>query len=154
MKSMPMLIALVLTTLPAAAALAHDVAQSAAVATETDVGKTGTGTGTGTGTVVASTGPSPWTLQARSSSISSPRTMTVTAVIPADLDAVSETTASYTVPLSSSDPACTLPESVTLQWSSAAGALGSVQVDCAKVSSNRTVTITGGTASTSFTLMR
>ena len=94
------------------------------------------------------------TLAVKSSSIASPGSNTATALIAADQSATSEATASYTVPVSSSDAACAVPESVTLQWSSSAGAMSSFAVDCAKVSSNRTVTITAGNASTSFTLKR
>lgn len=126
-----------------------------------DVGHTGTDTltgsqptddvgHTGTDTVVMSGRPSPWTLSATSSAISSPGSNTVTVTLLADPE--SGGAASYTVPLSSSAAACTLPASVALDWTPDAGGMASFQVDCAKVTRRTTVTITGGTASTSFTL--
>jgi hypothetical protein len=95
-------------------------------------------------------GPSPWTLSAPSSSISSPGSNTVAVTMPANAEASGD--ASYTVPLSSSVAACTVPASVVLDWTPSAGGSTSFQVDCAKVSKRTTVTITGGTATTSFTL--
>lgn len=122
-----------------------------------DVGHTGTDTATSgtplptdqvghTGTDTRTSGPSPWTLSATSTAISSPGSNTVTVTLLADAQAG----ASYTVPLSSSAAPCTVPASVTVDGT--AGGSTSFQVDCAQVSKRTTVTITGGTASTSFTL--
>ena len=166
MKSMNMLI--VLSLLGAPAAVLAQSAQTAPIGTGTDVGRTGTDSATattGTSTDVGRTGTDsmlaaapapllPMTLAVKSSAITSPGSNTATALMAADQGSTSDATASYTVPVSSSDAACTVPESVTLQWSSSAGAMSSFAVDCAAVSSNRTVTITAGNASTSFTLKR
>lgn len=122
-----------------------------------DVGHTGTDTAvtptpvtddvghTGTDTMTTPAGPSPWTLSAKPGTISSPGSTTITVTMPAG----GEGGGSYAVPLSSSTPDCTVPESVDLTWSSAGGT-ASFKVDCAKVASKQQVTITGGTTSTSF----
>jgi hypothetical protein len=112
----------------------------AATSGSTDVGHTGTDTRT------APTGPSPWTLSAESSTISSPGSNTITVTLLADAGAGGD----YTVPLSSSAAACMVPASIALDGTT--GGKASFQVDCAQVARRTTVTITGGTASTSFTL--
>lgn len=145
---------------PADTDVGHTGTDTLTAPTDTDVGHTGTDTLTTptqttvghTGTDTLTTGPSPWTLSAKSSTISSPGSVAITVVMPASSQGGDASAASYTVPLASSDPACTVPASVTLDWSSTTGGLASFDADCSKVAKRTVVTITGGTASTSFTL--
>lgn len=141
-------------------------AQTASVPVD-DVGHTGTDTAviqtvptdgvghTGTDTMTASAPYTPaLSLQANSSSMVGPNTMKVTAILSADPSATTATTASYTVPLASSDPACTVPASVTVTWTSTTGGLASFSATCSKVTANTTITISSGSASTHFSLNR
>lgn len=131
-----------------------------------DVGKTGTGTGTvvsgtdavgntgtGTGTRVASPAPMPITMSATNTTMTSNTSQTITVSTQADPDAMEPTYGSQIVPLSSSSSACKVPASVELPWTSSEGGVATFQVSCGKApGKGTTVTITGGTASTSFTL--
>jgi len=116
-------------------------------------GLTRTGTGTGTRTEALMAAASPWTLQAQHASITGPSSNTITLLLPADPNAAADATATYTVTLSSSDSACTVPGSVQLTWMAATGGSSIFVVDCAAVASDTTVTITGGTATASFDLL-
>ena len=120
------------------------------------------GTGTGTRTLQATApveasmttaAPSPWTLQAKSGSVSSPGSNTITLVLPGDSAAAQGATATYTVALSSSDGACSVPAAVELTWVAATGGSSVFVVECAAVSSDRNVTITAGTATAGFDLL-
>jgi len=120
------------------------------------------GTGTGTRTLQATApveasmavaAPSPWTLQAKSGSVTSPGTNTITLILPGDPAAASGATATYTVALSSSDGACAVPAAAELTWVAATGGSSVFVVDCAAVPSDRNVTITAGTATASFDLL-
>jgi hypothetical protein len=96
---------------------------------------------------------SPWTLEAQSASVVGPGSNTITLMLPADASAAPDATATYTVALSSSDSACTTPASAELTWMAATGGSSKFIVECAAVASDRNVTITGGTATTSFDLL-
>ena len=61
-------------------------------------------------------------------------------------DAPIEANGAYDVPLTSSDDACTVPDFVTLTWSSTDGGTASFVVTCSAVRVNRQVTITAGNA--------
>ena len=120
------------------------------------------GTGTGTRTLQATAPveasmavalPSPWTLQAKSSSVASPGSNTITLILPSDAGAAPGATATYTVALSSSDSACAVPAAAELTWVAATGGSSIFVVDCAAVPSDRKVTITGGTATAEFDLL-
>jgi hypothetical protein len=128
-----------------------DTAVSGTVPTD-DVGHTGTDTVTTTTTTAPP--PTPHlSLQPASSSMVGPNTMKVTAIMSADPSAPSASY-SYSVPLASSDPSCTLPASVNVDWTSAQGGMASFAVTCAKVSVTKTVTISSGSATASFSLKR
>lgn len=130
------------------------------------VGKTGTGTGTvvsgtdsvgntgtGTGTRVMSAAPMPVTLSATNTSMTSNTSQAVTVSTQANPGALEATYGTQTVPLSSSSSLCKVPASVDLAWTSAEGGVTTFQVSCGRApSKGQVVTITGGTASTSFTL--
>lgn len=143
-----------------------DTAVSEPIATD-DVGHTGTDTAvsgtiptddvghTGTDTVMATAPATPaLSLQPGSSSMVGPGSMKVTAVMLPDPNATTASTKTFTVPLSSSDPACTVPASVDLVWSSTVGGTAAFAADCSKVSANKTITISSGGTSASFTLTR
>jgi len=116
-------------------------------------GLTRTGTGTGTRTEASMMAASPWTLAAQHGSITGPGSNTITLLLPADPNAAADATVTYTVTLSSSDSACTVPGSVQLTWMAATGGSSKLIVECAAVDSDRNVTITGGTATASFDLL-
>lgn len=127
------------------------------------VGNTGTGTGTeaigntgtGTGTegVVMTSAPLAISLSAQNSWMNSNNSQPITVSVVVGSDDVAVTSGTETIPLSSSNPACTVPASVDLAWNSKAGGMTTFQVTCGKISGKaQTVTITGGSASTSFTL--
>lgn len=131
------------------------------------VGKTGTGTGTivgstesvgntgtGTGTRVASgQAPMPVTLSATNTRMTSNTSQAVTVSTQANPDAIDASYGAEIVPLSSSSTLCKVPASVDLAWTSAEGGVTTFQVSCGKApSKGQVVTITGGMASTSFTL--
>jgi hypothetical protein len=116
-------------------------------------GLTRTGTGTGTRTEALMMAASPWTLEAQQGSVTGPGSNTITLLLPADPNAAADATATYTVTLSSSDSACTVPASVELTWMAATGGSSKFIVECAAVDSARNVTITGGTATASFDLL-
>lgn len=107
---------------------------------------------TGTGTRLLSTAPLGTKLVAQSNSVVSPGSNTITLMLPADASAEPGSTVTYTVALTSSDEACTVPASVDLTWYAATGGSSLFVVDCAAVPSDRKVTITGGTATASFDL--
>ncbi len=112
-----------------------------------------TGTGTGTSTVVMSSAPIAISLSAQNSWMSSNNSQPITVSAVVGSDSVDVTSGTQTVPLSSSHPACTVPASVDLAWNSREGGMATFQVTCSKISGKaQTVTITGGNASTSFTL--
>jgi hypothetical protein len=124
-------------------------------------GGTGTGavvddrdtlTRAGTGTGAALMSASPWTLAATESSVTGPGTNTISVDIAADPTSTSTATTIYTVPLSSSDAACSVPGSVKVAWTASAGGHASFKADCAAVPTTLTVTITGGTATADFEL--
>ena len=153
MKTIPVLLAFVLlaaTTFDVRAQSAQSVeptteeevghtgTDTATVSTEEDVGHTGTDTATvpvPTGENVGHTGPdtrvpdgpSPWTLVAKSSSIASPGSVVVSVTMPADAGSQSAGE-SFTVPLTSSEPACVLPESVTLDWTASGGGKSAIML--------------------------
>ena len=146
MKTLPVLVAFL-----ALAASPLVAAQSATVPTD-DVGHTGTDTVTAT-TATAAYTPT-LSLQATSSSMVGGNTMKVTAIMSANPTATTATTTSFTVPLASSDPVCTVPASVSVTWTSTTGGLASFPVSCGKVSADKTIKISSGSAATSFTLKR
>jgi hypothetical protein len=143
-----------------------DTAVTQTVPTD-DVGHTGTDTAvtqtvptddvghTGTDTMTAAAAPSTprLSLQTASSSMVGPNTMRVTAVMSADPSAPAASY-SYSVPLASSDPACTVPASVDVSWTSAQGGMATFAVTCTKVSTNKTITISSGMTVASFSLNR
>ena len=126
-----------------------DTAVSGTIPTD-DVGHTGTDTMT---SAAPSSAPAV-SLQANSSSMVGPNTMKVTAIIAADPNSTSTATLSASLPLASSDPACTVPASVDITWTASQGGLVSFSATCAKVSANKTITISSGSSSTSFSLNR
>jgi hypothetical protein len=142
-----------------------DTATTQTVPTD-DVGHTGTDTATtqavptddvghtGTDTMTATVAPPPLSLQAGSSSMVGPNTMKVTAIISADPNSTSTAGQSYSAPLASSDPACTVPASVSVNWTSSQGGTASFSATCAKVTADTTITISSGSAKTSFVLKR
>jgi hypothetical protein len=97
--------------------------------------------------------PSPWTLQAKSGTVTSPGSNTITLILPSDAGAAPGATKTYTVALSSSDSACAVPAAVELTWVAATGGSSMFIVECAAVPSDRKVTITGGTATADFDLL-
>ena len=129
-----------------------------------DIGSTGTGTGTndigstGTGTgTVQSTAPSTTTvsspavsLVSRSTSLRTPGSMQVTVTLAANPGS-SDPPRDIVVPLASSSASCVVPASVIVGWTAAAGGTTSVNVACSKAGA-QTVTISSGTASTSFSV--
>ena len=133
-----------------------------------DIGSTGTGTGTigstgtGTGTTdVGSTGTGTGTLQAapyeptvtlatRATSLRTPGTLQVQVSLAAEASLDPPQARSITVDLASSSSACTVPASVSVDWSSAAGGSATFAVTCRKAG-GQTVTISSGAASVSFT---
>lgn len=131
------------------------------IGASTDDQLTRGGSGTGTRTLEATTpveasvaaAPSPWTLEARSGSVTSPGSNTITLILPADAGAAPGATATYTVALSSSDSACAVPAASELTWIAATGGSSVFVVDCAAVPSDRNVTISAGTATASFDLL-
>jgi hypothetical protein len=119
-------------------------------------GVRGTGTGTGTRTAVMAAPAmlaSPWTLEAQSASVVGPGSNTITLLLPGDPNATADATATYSVALSSSDPACAVPDSVDLTWMAATGGSSKFIVECSAVAADTNVTITGGTATASFDLL-
>lgn len=112
-----------------------------------------TGTGTGTDAIVMTSAPPVVSLSAQYSSMNSGNSqpITLSAVVGAQTAEVTSGTA--TIALSSSNAACKVPASVDLAWNSTQGGMTTFQVTCSKISGKaQTVTITGGGASTSFTL--
>ncbi len=146
-----------------------DTAQTATVPTD-DVGHTGTDTAvsgtiptddvghTGTDTVTTTMASAPaapaMSLQSASSSMVGPNTMKVTAIISADPNSTSTVNLSYTAPLASSDPACAVPASVTVNWTASQGGIASFAATCSKVTADKVITVSSGTAKSSFTLKR
>ena len=130
------------------------------------VGKTGTGTGTvvgstesvgntgtGTGTRVMTAAPMPVTLSATNTSMTSNTSQAVTVSTQANPDAIDASYGTEIVSLSSSSSLCKVPASVDLSWTSAEGGVTTFEVSCGKApGKGQVVTITGGMASTSFTL--
>lgn len=128
-----------------------DTAVTQTVPTD-DVGNTGTDTMT---TTMASAPSAPaMSLQATSSSMVGPNTMKVTAIISADPNSTSTAGLSYSAPLASSDPACTVPASVTVTWTASQGGTASFSATCSRVTADKAITISSGNASASFTLKR
>jgi hypothetical protein len=117
-----------------------------------DVGHTGTDTVTTT--MAAPASAPPLSLQAASSSMVGPNTMKVTAIISASPNSTSTVGLGYSAPLASSDPACTVPASVDLSWTSSRGGTAAFSATCTKVSADKTITISSGSASTHFVLKR
>ena len=75
--------------------------------------------------------------------------MQVTVVLAADPSLGPAQVREVVVPLASSNAACTLPGSVTVAWNSADGGIATVDVACGRT--RGTVTVSSGSASTSFT---
>lgn len=112
-----------------------------------------TGTGTGTVTMMSSAAPMPVTLSATNTTMTSNTSQEITVSTQANPDAIEATSGVETVPLSSSTSTCKVPASVDLPWTSTEGGAVTFTVSCGRVSGKgQTVTITGGTASTSFIL--
>jgi hypothetical protein len=126
-----------------------DTATTQTVPTD-DVGHTGTDTVT----MAMPSATPPLSLQAASSSMVGPNTMKVTAIMSADPMSTSTAGLSYSAPLASSDPACTVPASVDVNWTASQGGTASFAVTCSKVAADKTITISSGSASTSFVLKR
>ncbi len=129
-----------------------DSVGSSGTGTGTDsVGNTGTGTGTNSAAMTSA--PLTISLSAQYSSMSSNRSQPITVLAVLGSDSAEVTSGTETIPLSSSNSACKVPVSVDLAWNSTVGGMTTFQVTCSKISGKaRTVTITGGSASTSFTL--
>lgn len=108
----------------------------------------------GTGTRLLSAAPSGTELVAQSSSVASPGSNTITLKLAADPSAPAGKTVTYTVTLSSSESACTVPASVDLTWYAATGGSSIFVVDCAAVPTSRKVTISAGNAAASFDLLK
>lgn len=125
-----------------------DVGTSGTGTTGSDVGTSGTGTTSG-GTTSTTTYQPVLSLQAGSTSLRTPGTMKVTAILSADASLSPAQARDIVVPLASSNSACTLPASVTVAWNSTDGGAATVDVACGKT--RGTVTISSGSASTSFT---
>ncbi len=128
-------------------------ATTATVSGSTDLGHTGTDTATASASVPA-TMPTSVSLTLQSDAISGPGTMTVTANVAGDPAATTETTATCTVPMTSSSADCTVPDSVQLTWSSTTGGTADATVSCKRVRAAQTVTVRSGDASASFTLSK
>ena len=148
---------------PEAPAPTEDVGNTGTGTGTDSVGNTGTGTGTeavgntgtgtGTNSVVMSSAPLAVSLSAQNSWMTSNNSQPITVSAVVGADTVEVTSGTETIPLSSSNPACTVPASVDLAWNSKDGGTTTFQVACSKISGKaQTVTITGGNASTSFTL--
>lgn len=126
-----------------------------------DIGSTGTGTGTndigstGTGTGTFQSAAPPYvptvTLAAKAASLRTPGTVQVQVTLGADASLDPPQARDVSVPLASSSAACTVPASATVAWTSAAGGSATVDVTCKKAG-GQAVTISSGTASTSFTI--
>lgn len=124
-------------------------------ATTESVGNTGSGTGTTptTMTMVRTAAPMPITLSATNTTLPSNGSQAITVSTQANPDALDVSSGVETVPLSSSNAACKVPASVDLPWTSKEGGVTTFQVSCGKINGkSQNVTITGGLASTSFTL--
>lgn len=112
-----------------------------------------TGTGTGTEAIVMTAAPLAISLSAQNSWMTSNNSQPITVAAVVGSEEVAVTSGTATIPLSSSNPACKVPASVDLAWNSKTGGMTTFQVTCSKISGKaQTVTITGGNASTSFTL--
>lgn len=112
-----------------------------------------TGSGTGTEAMVMTAAPLVVSLSAQNSWMNSNNSQPITVSAVVGSDDVAVTSGTTTIPLSSSHPACTVPRSVDLAWNSKDGGMATFEVTCARISGKaQTVTITGGSASTSFIL--
>jgi len=112
-----------------------------------------TGTGTGTEAMVMTAAPLVVSLSAQNSWMNSNNSQPITVSAVVGSQDVAVTSGTTTIPLSSSNAACKVPASVDLAWNSTDGGKTTFQVTCSKISGKaQTVTITGGNASTSFTL--
>ena len=112
-----------------------------------------TGTGTGTVAMMSAQAPMPVTLSATNTTMTSNTSQEITVSTQANPDAIEATSGTETVLLSSSTSACKVPASVDLPWTSAEGGAVTFTVSCGRATGKgQTVTITGGTASTSFVL--
>jgi hypothetical protein len=125
-----------------------DVGSTGSGTTGSDVGTSGSGTTSGSTTGTAPYQPA-LSLQAGSTSLRTPGTVQVTVVLAADASLSPAQAADIVVPLASSNSACSLPASVTVAWTCADGGAATVDVACGRT--RGTVTISSGSASTSFT---